>query len=213
MEYIKLIIFDLDGTLVDSKQAIAKGINLALQQQGICRKAKEEIYSYIGTGVDDLINKSLGPQNQGLLQKTKAIYENYMNSSSNNILLYPGVREILDCFKDKTKVVITNRKKAFARWPLEKMGIIDYFADIVGADDVACMKPSPCPLDYALDKFKADKQKTIIVGDMDIDILAGKRAGILTCAVTYGIGRRQDIIKTKPDFIIDHILGLKEIIN
>jgi phosphoglycolate phosphatase len=62
-------------------------------------------------------------------------------------------------------------------------------------------------------KLDIDKQKAIIIGDMDIDILAGKKAGISTCAVTYGIGKREDIVKAKPDFIIDDILRLKEIIN
>ena len=91
--------------------------------------------------------------------------------------------------------------------------IIDYFEDILGADDVECMKPSACPLDITVKRFNISKERTMIVGDMDIDILAGKKAGIWTCAVTYGIGEKAKIIKAKPDYIIDSLLKLKEIIN
>ena len=64
-----------------------------------------------------------------------------------------------------------------------------------------------------INRLSADKNNTIIVGDMDVDVLAGKNAGVLTCAVTYGIGKREDIVKAGPDFIIEDILQLKDIIE
>lgn len=213
MKHIDLIIFDLDGTLVDSKDGIVQRINFALRKVGLEEKSSEEIGSYIGTGVDDLVSKTLGPEAQGLFSRTKAIFENYRINNPDNARLYPGVKDILEHFKDKRKVIITNRKREFAEPTMKSLGIYDYFEDIVGADDVECMKPSPCPLDYAMSKFKTDKEKTMIVGDMYVDVLAGKKAGIFTCAVTYGIGKREEILQAKPDFVIDNILKLKEIIN
>lgn len=213
MKHIELIIFDLDGTLVDSRDGIVAGMNFALQKVGLKVKSADEIGSYIGTGVDDLVRKSLGAGNESLFEQTKTIFEQYRLDNPDNARLYPGVKEMLEHFKGKRKIIITNRKRAFAEPTLKSLGIYDYFQNIVGADDVECMKPSPCPLDYAMSKSKADKQKTIIVGDMDVDVLSGKNAGILTCAVTYGIGKKEDIIKAEPDFIIDDILKLKEIIN
>ena len=210
---VDLIIFDLDGTLVDSQEGIAKGINFALNKLGAAQRSLSEISSFIGTGVEDLVSKSLGPGNQDKFEQAKTIFENYRINYPDGAYLYPGAKEILEYFKDKKLVIVTNRKRDFALPTMRSLGINDYFADIFGADDVACKKPSSCPLDAAVAKFNSDKAKAIMVGDMDVDILAGKKASILTCAVTYGIGKKEDILKAGPDYIIDHILKLKEIIK
>ena len=130
-----------------------------------------------------------------------------------NSVLYPYVQKVLEHFKDKKKIIITNRNYEFAVLALKATNISDYFDDIIGGDDIGCVKPSACPLDRAMHRLDINKEKTIIVGDMDIDILTGKSAGITTCAVTYGIGRKEDILKAKPDFIIDDIAKLREIVT
>jgi HAD superfamily hydrolase (TIGR01549 family) len=210
---LKLLVFDLDGTLIDSQEGIVQGINFALKKVGLKEKSSEEISSYIGRGVDYLVQQSLGKGKDSLFEKTKTILDNYRQDYPDNARLYPGVKDILEYFRNKTKVIITNREKEFALPALKVLRINGYFADIVGADDVECMKPSPCPLDYAVKKFKMNKEKTMMVGDMDVDVLAGKHAGILTCAVTYGIGKKEDILKAGPDYIIDDISQLKTIIK
>ena len=213
MKNIELIIFDLDGTLVDSKEGLVDSVNFALKEVGAKEKSKKEIISYIGIGIDHLIRSSLGREYENRFEETKSVFENYRRSFPDGSKLYPGVKEILEYFKDKKKVIATNGKHEFAVLALKRTNIYDYFADVVGGDDVDCMKPSSCPLDIAMKRFNADKEKTVIVGDMYLDILAGKKAGISTCAVTYGIGKNEDITKAKPDFIIDDILDLKNIIN
>lgn len=214
MKPIELIIFDLDGTLVDSRKDIANAVNYTLRKLNRKEKSLAEITSYIGTGLEDLIRKSVGQARNSFF--TKALYifqEYYRQHSTDNSSLYPGVIEILEYFKNKRKVIITNRKYEFAVLTLRVLEINGYFEDILGGDDLGCVKPSSCPLDKTLNRWKMNKEKTIMVGDMDIDILAGKRSGMSTCAVTYGIGKKDDILKAKPDYIIDSILELKEIIN
>ena len=213
MKYVELIIFDLDGTLVDSKEAIAKGINFALKQFGLKEKTVSEISSYIGIGVDDLVRKSIGPGQEHLFEKAKSIFENYRKLHPDRAILYPGVKEVLEHFKNKRKVIVTNRKYEFALPTIKELNINSYFEDILGADDIECKKPSSCPLDKAMNRLKMEKDRTVMVGDMDVDILSGKNAGITTCAVTYGIGKKEDILKAKPDYIIDNLLQLTEIIN
>ncbi|MFH1245393.1 MAG: HAD-IA family hydrolase [Candidatus Omnitrophota bacterium] len=213
MPRIKLIIFDLDGTLVDSQDAIARGINFALTRVGLEPKPGAEISSYIGTGVDDLIRKSLGQKAQGFFEKTKTIFEDYRINFPDTSSLYPRVKETLEFFKEKKKAVVTNRKYEFAAVTLKKLGIFDCFEKVLGGDDARCMKPSACLVNELIFQLKIAKNKTIMVGDMDVDILAGKAAGITTCAVTYGIGRREDILKAKPDYIIDNLAELKDIIT
>jgi phosphoglycolate phosphatase len=214
MRGVELIIFDLDGTLVDSRTDIANAVNFTLRKLGLKEKSVAEISSYIGMGVEDLIWKSLGDEQDKLHKKALSVFEEYYRvHSTDNSVLYPGVKEILEYFQEKKKAVITNRNYEFAEVALKAFGINGYFVDILSGDDAGCMKPSPCPLDKCIDKLDVDKERAIIVGDMYIDILAGRRAGIITCAVTYGIGKKDDIVKAKPDYIIDNILQLKDIVN
>jgi len=214
MKYIDLIIFDLDGTLVDSRDDIANAVNFTLKKIGLKEKSISEISSYIGTGIEDLIGKSLGNKQEVLLTRALSVFEKYYRKhSTDNSVLYPNVKEILEYFKNKRKMIVTNRNYEFALIVLNKLGIYDYFENVVGGDDIGCMKPSSCPVDISMNRLNTNKEEAIIVGDMDIDIVAGKKAGIITCGVTYGIGKKEDIIKAKPDFIIDDIINLKNIIH
>ncbi len=214
MKSVDLILFDLDGTLVDSRKDIADALNYTLKHIGLKEKGLSLISSYIGGGVQDLIRKSLGDDKDGLFDKAISVFEErYRQHATDNSRLYPNVKEVLDFFKNKNKVIVTNRNYEFAILALKVLGIYEYFEDIMGGDDLGCMKPSSCPLDNAVDRFNVSKERSIMVGDMLIDILAGKRAGMLTCAVTYGIGKKEDITNAEPDFIIDDIIKLKDIIH
>ncbi len=212
--HVDLILFDLDGTLNDSRKDIADDLNYTLKHIGLKEKSLSLISSYIGGGVQDLIRKSLGNEEDGLFDRAISVFEErYRQHATDNSRLYPNVKEVLDFFKSKNKVIVTNRNHEFAILVLKALGIYEYFLDIMGGDNLGCMKPSSCPLDNAASRFNVSKEKSIMVGDMLIDILAGKRAGMLTCAVTYGIGEKEDIINAEPDFIIDDIIKLKDIIH
>lgn len=211
---IDLIIFDLDGTLIDSTEDIAAGVNFTLKKLGLEEKSQSEIRSYIGWGVEDMMRKSLGKKHQGLLNKSISILENYYRKQGlSRAALYPNTKEILEYFKNKKKAIVSNRKHEFINLILKQVNILNYFEYIVGGDDIDSLKPSSCPLDKAMEKFNIKKDRAIIVGDMGIDIEAGKNAGIFTCGVTYGIGKKQDIIQAKPDFLIDDLIELKKIIK
>lgn len=212
MVNIDSLIFDLDGTLIDSKNDIVESVNFTLKQLGLSRKNPEEIISFIGTGVEDLIEKSIGPGSH-LLGRAILIFEDFFKENSlAKTKLYPGAKKILEYFKRKRIYVATNRKKDVALAALENCGISKYFSDVVGSDDSSCVKPSGCPLNKIL-KSNSDKKKSMIIGDMDLDVLSGKEAGILTCAAAYGIGKKEDILKAKPDYIIENLLELKDIVN
>lgn len=214
MKYVDLIIFDLDGTLIDSRQDIAGAVNYTLGELGLREKSISQISSYIGRGVQDLIRKSLGGKQYSLFNKALPLFEEYYRSHcADNPVLYSGVKEILEHFKHKRKVIITNRPYEFATPSLRTTGIYEYFVNIIGSDNIDCRKPSSCPIDKSMQELDINRERAIMVGDMDIDVLAGKRAGITTCAVTYGIGKKEDILRARPDHIIDNILQLREIIN
>lgn len=213
MKNFELVIFDLDGTLVDSLKDITNAVNFTLRKFSVEAKKPQEVRRFIGSGVENLLKKALGNKAGQYLKVSIAVFEEfYRYHHSDTSKLYPYVKEILKYLKNKRKIVITNRNYEFAKLSLLKLGIFDYFADIIGGDDSNCMKPSACPINKGLNKLNMGKDKTVIVGDMSVDVLAGKNAGVATCAVTYGIGKRQDILKAKPDYIIDNILDLKKII-
>jgi 2-phosphoglycolate phosphatase len=214
MENIKLIVFDLDGTLVDSRSDIAGAVNFTLDKLGLKKKNISEIGSYIGWGVIDLIEKSLGKNHRYFLTQALAIFKDYYRRhSTDNSRLYPGVEETLKYYKQMRKIIVTNRDREFAEITLKTLGISGYFETIIGGDDLGCLKPSSCPLNRGLRQLKVNKNRAIMVGDMAVDIQAGKTAGISTCAVTYGLGKREDLIRAEPDFIINDIRELKKVVN
>lgn len=213
MVNIDLLIFDLDGTLIDSKDNIVEAINFTCRQLGVRKKKPDEIVSFIGTGVGDLVKKSLGKENNHLFAEAIVTFKDFFrNHSAEKSKLYPYARDILEYFKNKRMYIVTNEEKGMALSILSSLKISKYFEDIIGADDASCVKPSACPINKII-KPGLDKKRIMIVGDMDLDILSGKEAGILTCAVTHGIGKKRDILKAKPDYIIQSLLELKAVIS
>lgn len=213
MKNVDLLIFDLDGTLVDSKEDLADAVNFTLKKLNLNALPPGKIVSYIGTGVNNLIKKSLGRENSNLLAQGVFIFGDYYRKHFlDKTRLYPHVKSTLEYFQHKSMFVVTNKNKDMALLTLNGLGIGKYFKDVTGGDDPACLKPSACSLDKAL-KWSKAKKKSIIIGDMVIDILVGKKAGILTCAVTYGIGNIDDLAKAKPDYTINNLLELKNIIK
>jgi phosphoglycolate phosphatase-like HAD superfamily hydrolase len=211
---IDLIIFDLDGTLIDSKRDIVNSMNSTLK--GLCLKAKpdETIANFIGYGVRGFIRDSLGSENQGLFKKALKMYEKeYSVHMLDTSRLFPGVLGVLEYLEGKLKVIITNKRKRFAKAQLEYFGIAGYFGEIMGGDDETCLKPSPCQPEAILKKYRISSRRAILVGDMAFDVESGKQSGILTCGVTYGIGSKEAILKAKPDFVITNIIQLKRIIR
>lgn len=211
---VDYLIFDVDGTLVDSRKDIVKGVNHVLRTLGVEEKPGDEIMSYVGTGVLDLIKGSLGEKNLKLTDTaSKMLADYYLKNTTVESILYPHVKEVLEYFNSKKKYVMSNRNPVFAKSTLEKLGIAGYFEDILGAVDEDCRKPSTCIFDKHPDLSKFDKSSAIMIGDMDIDVLTAKAIGIKSCWVTYGLGKERDVLPLQPDFVIDDISGLKKIIS
>jgi len=214
MNHIDAIFFDLDGTLVDSREDIVTAVNYTLKEAGVPEKSYEEIISYVGTGVKDLIVKSLGSGYELLVNRCVEIFTEYFREHyADNSRLYPNVEEVLDFYKSKKMIVVTNRRTEMTEGTLKKLGIDQYFQKIVGGDNDDCLKPSACPIEKALSEVVSADEKSLMVGDMDLDVLAGKKAGIYTCAVTYGIGDKEDLEKADPDYLIDDMIKLKDLID
>ncbi len=214
MALFDTIFFDVDGTLVDATTDIANAMNHALRVLGLPELPKEEIVSHIGFGVKDLIRNSLGTDDQVIIEKGTKLYSGYyVAHAADETVLYPHTIDILEHLKDKRKFILTNRYVSFADVALRGLGIRDYFEEIIGGDDENCLKPMACVVDRAVSKFGIDKKKALIVGDMDVDVMTGKNAGVAVCWVTYGLGKAGDVSRLAPEYIINDLMELKGIVK
>ena len=209
---LKLIIFDLDGTLIDSLEDITRAVNHATRPYGIAEKSIAEMGDLLGTGISILIDRVLGDRRNELKE---VVLERFMDYYSGHLVerttVYPGVKDLLENLDRYKKAVVTNKREQFAKTMLNELGIACYFDSILGSDSVGAKKPSPVPLLHLLDLFKLDPSEAVMVGDSEIDIAAGKGAGVKTVGVTYGYRQRGALIDA--DFIIDDIRDLPEVIN
>ena len=214
MAIIDTIFFDVDGTLVDARRDIANAMNYALESMGLPVLPVEKIISYVGTGVSHLISNCLGTDDAKLVEKGIRLYgEYYVAHAADEAFLYPHAVEILDYLKDKRKFILTNRYAAFADILLKALGVRKYFEEVIGGDDEGCLKPSACIIDRVVKTSGIDKSKALIVGDMSYDIMTGNNAGVKTCWVTYGLGNIGEIKDLRPDYIIEDLIELKDIIK
>ncbi len=207
------IFFDVDGTLVDARADIANAMNHALRVLKRPELSVAVISSHIGFGVRDLMRKCLGDSDEAMVDKATKLYsDHYIAHAADETILYPHAVEILEYLKDKRKFILTNRYASFAEVALRGLGIAEYFEEIIGGDDENCIKPMACVVDRAVERFRVDKRKSLIVGDMDVDVMTGKNAGVSTCWVTHGLGKREDVAPLNPDYTIDDLIELKRII-
>ena len=211
---VKLIIFDLDGTLVDSSRDIADAVNYALEPYAVPRIPVQETIALVGEGVSRLIEKVMQKEGLGVGKKDVVLarfLEYYTAHLVDKTTVYPGVRETLERLRGYRKAVISNKLQSLSVKVLADLGLASYLDIIVGSDTTSERKPSPVPVRHVLDTLGVGPGDAVIVGDSNYDIEAGKAAGIRTVAVTYGY-RPLDKL-TGADFIINRMNDLVDIVE
>lgn len=207
------MIFDLDGTLTDSLTDISASANYALRQIDLDELPAEQIRGFIGDGIPQLLTACINTQTActpELLKAAEAYYRpHYEEHCLDHITLYPGVRESLEFFSSKTKAVISNKMEIYTEKILISLGLRNFFQSVIGGDTLPARKPDPLPVRHLLERFSVDPSRAVIIGDGHQDVLCGKAAGILTCAVTYGF--RQSPELESAGFIIHRLFELTEI--
>lgn len=212
LKRIDLIMLDFDGTIADSLPAAIASVRSMLSELGYPEKSAEEIGRHIGFGETALVAGSIGTQNEKLVSQAQAVYYKYNLENIKNVKLYPHVKEFLELFKNKLKVVISNKRDEFIELILDRHRIDNYFAEIKGGDSSSCLKPDPCTITEVLKKYQIAAGQALYIGDMTVDMETGRNAGVLTCAVTYGFHDAETLKKSGPDFLIGDLLELKEFI-
>jgi phosphoglycolate phosphatase len=210
---IKIILFDLDGTLIDSSVDICNALNYAIEGTGINPVSVSRTITLIGEGVSRLIEKLLKAENCNADKELllKRYLEYYSAHMADNTPLYPGVKDTLEALGEYRKVIITNKRQDASAKILDTLGIAVYFDFIAGSDTTPGKKPSPIPIQFVLEKFAIKPEEAVIIGDSNFDIEAGKAAGIKTIAVTYGY-RPVDALQ-QADYIVDKMPDVIPIIK
>ncbi len=207
---IRNIIFDLDGTIVDSKKDIAAAQLKVLQDYGINNYSEEDLYPHIGKSLHETFTTLLPPKlHNGIDEASKKYTDYYVPNSLNTTKLFPEIFEMLKILKQNEfrMAIATTKKGAGAVRVLNHFQISEYFVQIQGSDNIP-YKPDPTIIELILTEQNWKKEETIMVGDTDKDIYAGKNAGIRTCAVTYGALKIEELTKYSPDIIINSPLEI-----
>jgi len=202
---IQNIIFDLDGTLVDSKRDIAAAQHWVLERLGVHTYKPEDLYPLIGKPLAETFARLLPPALHGRIDEAADLYKTYYPPRAlETTTLFPGVRETLQTLHAKgiRLATATTKLTLGTRRVLTHFGLVDYFVQIQGSDNIP-FKPDPTIIFKILNDQAWDHNATLMVGDTDNDIEAGKRARIKTCGVTYGSLTKEQIQKLDPDFLID----------
>ena len=209
----KLLIFDLDGTLIDSVPDLAQSINYMLRELNRDEFSQDTIRRWVGNGAITLVKRALSGgididnnlDNRVYEQAIKIFLDNYSNNLCNFTTMYPNVKSTLESLKDRGYIltIVTNKPYEFIEPILKHLDISELFEYYIGANSLDVKKPHPKPLLYVCDKFSIDVDRAIMIGDSKNDILAGESANIDTIGVTYGYNYDRDISYYNPTMIVD----------
>src|SRR5271163_244690 len=190
LSLVRALIFDLDGTLIDSKQDLIHSVNAMLRELGRRELAEETISGYIGHGAPQLVARALGDgcteeERQRALQFFLGYYEVHKMDTA---CAYPGVAETLEKLANMPMAVLTNKPVRISVRILDAMGLSKYFRAIYGGNSFETKKPDPLGARTILKELGAEPREALFVGDSEVDIQTARNAGTLAAAVNYGFG-------------------------
>lgn len=207
---IGLLLFDLDGTLVDTLHDLWRSANVVRRALGLPPLSLRTVRRHIGRGGCRFVGEVLPLAVRHRYDEAVGIFwAHHRAHLLDRSRLYAGVKETLRRFRGTPKAIVTNKALGLALPILRGLGIARAFRAVLGGDSLALAKPSPDPIWKLLDDLGVAADRALIVGDSEVDIQAGHAAGIHTCAVTYGYGSLADLRAARPDFLIHRLSDLR----
>jgi len=210
-----LLIFDLDGTLIDSKLDLANAVNAARAHLGLGSIDNQLVYSYVGNGAPVLMRRALGPdaseeQVQKALEYFLAYYREHMLDYTT---LYPGVREALDRLLagGVRMAVLTNKPVRFSQAIIDGLGLAGHFFRVYGGNSFDQKKPHPVGVNALLTESGVPPERALLVGDSGIDVQTARNARLKACGVTYGF-QPESFSDDPPDLLVDRMEQLADIV-
>lgn len=210
---MNLVIFDLDGTLIDSKLDLVHSVNAARAYMGLAPISADLVASYVGSGAPVLMRRALGPDaSEADVQTTLRYFlDYYRDHMLDNTYLYPGVREALDRMHDAgtQMAVLTNKPVRFSEALVSGLGLGSHFFRIYGGNSFEQKKPDPVGILTLLEESGIAKECTIMVGDSNVDVRTARNAQVRACGVTYGF-QPETFEQDPPDLVVDDMQQLAE---
>lgn len=202
-----LVIFDLDGTLIDSKLDLAQAVNATRSHFKLPPLDHESVSSYVGNGAPVLIRRALGQEfsEEQIRKALEFFLEFYREHMLDHTTLYPGVRECLDRLREEGVhlAVLTNKPVRFSQAILDGLGVAGHFFRVYGGNSFEKKKPDPVGVETLLAESGVARERAVLVGDSGVDVRTARNAGILACGVTYGF-QPESLVEDPPDFLVDH---------
>jgi phosphoglycolate phosphatase len=211
---VRALIFDLDGTLIDSKQDLIHSVNAMLRELGRGELSEETISGYIGHGAPQLVARALGDgctedERQRALEFFLRYYETHKMDTT---CAYPGVAQTLEKLGGMPMAVLTNKPVRISVRILDAMGLSKYFRVIYGGNSFETKKPDPLGARKILRELGVEPQETLLVGDSEVDVQTARNAGTLAAAVNYGFGVH-DRGGHPADIYLDHFSELATLLG
>ncbi len=213
--HIKLLIFDLDGTLIDSRLDLIHSINAMLRHFGRPELPGEVVASYVGDGAPMLVRRALGdPRDEVFLKQALEYFLAYYRVHKLDYTqVYDGIKEALTSIHGsngaRSMAVLSNKPVNPSRAIVEALGLSSFFAHVYGGNSFETKKPDPLGARTLLEQTKVKAEETLMVGDSSIDVLTGRNAGLWTCGVTYGFAPHT-LCEAPPDVVLDSPRELQE---
>lgn len=217
IEAIRLIVFDLDGTLIDSARDLCNSVNAALEHMGRPHLSDEIIASFVGNGAPMLVRRSLAVENgvspdevhdEELATAYSFFLAHYREHKLDYTYAYEGVLESLAALKTapngtpRSLAVLTNKPVRPARAICEGLGMSDAFFQVYGGDSFAFKKPDPLGLRTLMREAGAEPHETVMIGDSKVDVLTARNAGAWSMGCQFGFGP-QNLMEEPPDVVVD----------
>ena len=216
---IKFVIFDLDGTLIDSRLDLVHSVNAALRHIGRSALPDEVIASYVGDGASILIQRALGGETVDeavVRQGVQFFLSYYREHKLDHTTVYAGIREALSGIQNsfngvrRRLAVLSNKPVVPSRAIVEALGLGPFFVQVYGGNSFVTKKPDPEGARKLLEEVNVRPEETVIVGDSHVDIETGRNAGLWTIGVNYGFAPHT-LSDAAPDLLIDTPTDLAEV--
>jgi len=216
---IKLLIFDLDGTLVDSRLDLIHSVNAMLRHCNRPELPGDVIASYVGDGAPVLVRRALGDPKHGAEVKAALEYflAYYRVHKLDHTHIFDGIKEMLKAVANGNGVrrlmaVLSNKPVIPSRAIVEALGLAEYFVHVYGGNSFPTKKPDPHGVHSILRETKSHPEETLMIGDSSVDVITGRNAGLWTCGVTYGFAPHTLNI-APPDVVVDSPRELAELFS
>ncbi len=208
MAAIPLLIFDLDGTLIDSRLDLAHAVNATRGQAGRGPLPHEQIFSFVGNGAPVLIQRAMGPEasDDEAASALEFFLEYYRHHALDHTILYPGVRESLDRLHEAGAklAVLTNKPVRISRRIMEGLGVAPLFFQVYGGNSFGHKKPHRIGIDTLRHEAGIPPEDTWMVGDSYVDVQTARNAGVASCGVTYGF-QPETFREFPPDVLVNRL--------